>query len=75
MTTVTKLVRCTTHNEAACWVQLNGNHISRRACRCTADEPPYQCPIDGHALRFLAANPEWGGGFAGTRLLLRSAVR
>jgi hypothetical protein len=56
-----QLVRCTQHGESCCWVQLDGTHASTKACTCFAGEP-YLCPIDGHAIRFLTANPEWGGG-------------
>jgi hypothetical protein len=54
-----ELVRCTAHRESCCWVQIDGSHISTKACRCYSGLPPYLCPIDGHAIRFLLANPEW----------------
>lgn len=54
-----QLVRCIVHGTSCCWVQLDGTHISPKACRCgDADEAIY-CPIDGHSLRYITRHPEF----------------
>lgn len=50
------LVRGRRHGEAACWQNLNGAHVSRALCLCATSEG-WECPIDGHAIRWLAADP------------------
>jgi hypothetical protein len=56
--TLPKLVRCLEHRESCCWIQLSGKHISCRACECSEKEG-YQCPIDGHAMRWTNTHPQW----------------
>jgi hypothetical protein len=55
---IAEVVRCKEHGEASCWQQSDGSHISRHACSCDRT-PPYLCPIDAHAIKYLVNNPEW----------------
>jgi hypothetical protein len=53
-----QIVRCSEHGEGNCFQQFSGAHISAADCSCET-KPPYQCPIDAHATKYLLENPEW----------------
>lgn len=56
-----QLVRCHCNGQGCCWLQLDGSHVSPKACKCHSGEiPGYLCPIDGHAIRWLQQNPDFG---------------
>ena len=55
---LTRLIPCWQHGESHCYLQENGKHVSRYACKCAIDGDDL-CPIDAHRIPWIVEHPDF----------------